>query len=128
MFTTEVTLKDRYTTLVFKLKKFLGIKPREYILCAAIWYNDGKEYVHQPKNIHKGIVIAGRRHHNCFITLYILKGKGNYDANLIEQGFITSFDRYVSRSLAYCIAKKAGQLFSGLIHDDNPILISEELY
>ena len=37
----------------------------ERILCAAIWYNDGKKHVHQPINIETGFVICGRRHHNC---------------------------------------------------------------
>jgi len=41
---------------------------KEYILCAAIWCNDGKKHVHQPRNVPKGFVIGGRRHHNCFIT------------------------------------------------------------
>lgn len=36
----------------------------EYILCAAIWYDDGKEYPHQPVNIKEGYVWCGRRHHN----------------------------------------------------------------
>jgi hypothetical protein len=30
----------------------------EKILCAAIWYDDGKKYIMQPKNIDSGIVVA----------------------------------------------------------------------
>lgn len=41
---------------------------KEFIICAAIWYNDGKEHIHQPKNIKKGFVICGRSHHNCYAT------------------------------------------------------------
>jgi hypothetical protein len=73
-------------------------------------------------------VIAGRRHHNCFYTLFQLKGDQLFDKSAIEQGFITDTDRYVDRHNGYLIAKKAKQLFAGIIHDDNPILISEELY
>ena len=29
---------------------------REYILCAAIWFDDGVVHAHQPKNIDIGIV------------------------------------------------------------------------
>lgn len=39
-----------------------------YIICAAVHYNDGNNYPHQPINIGSGIVIAGRRHHNCFFN------------------------------------------------------------
>lgn len=37
----------------------------ERILCAAVHYDDGKEYVHQPINITSGYVVCGHRHHNC---------------------------------------------------------------
>ena len=37
---------------------------KEYILCAAIHWDDGETYPHQPKNITTGLVICGRRHHN----------------------------------------------------------------
>jgi hypothetical protein len=35
---------------------------KEYILCAAIWFDDGKEYRLQPKNITTGLVLCGWRH------------------------------------------------------------------
>lgn len=41
----------------------------EYIICSAIHFDDGKEYVHQPKNIKSGFVVTGRRHHNCYNVL-----------------------------------------------------------
>jgi len=37
-----------------------------YIICAAIWFNDGKTYQHQPKNITEGIIVCGRRHQIVF--------------------------------------------------------------
>lgn len=83
---------------------------KEYILCAAIWFDDGKKYDHQPKNIETGFVIAGRRHHNCFTTMYIISNKDtSYNKNPKIQGFITNLDRFVNREEASKIAYKAGQ-------------------
>jgi hypothetical protein len=115
----------------------------EYILCAAIWYKDGKVYKEQPKNISTGIVVSGRRHNNCFMTLQQLKS--DFDPSLIKGedfGFLTSFDRYVSREEGFIIAKEQKQIWHNLIQhdikinfgDDNhvpyekKILTSEDLY
>lgn len=103
---------------------------KEYILCAAIHYDDGMEYSHQPKNIKAGIVVAGRRHHNCITTIAMLT-EGNYDKKLAAreaQGFITNTDRFVNRKEAYVIAKEAGQLLHNLHDDTNPILTSEDVW
>lgn len=101
---------------------------KEFIICAAIHFLDGKNHNHQPKNVTTGFVIAGRRHHNCYLTLSIIKDDETTMKLKNVQGFITSTDRFVDRKEAYEIAKREGQLFSGILHDDNPILISEELY
>lgn len=111
-----------------RLKRWLGIRPPEKILCAAIWINNGEQYTQQPKNIKSGVVITGRRHHNCFITLLILRGKIDYDKNKIEQGFLTNTDRYVDRKEAYLIAAKAKQLILPRTNKPNTILLSEDLY
>jgi len=96
----------------------------EYILCAAIWFDDGKVHVHQPKNIESGYVICGRRHHNCFATSMLLKKKPNMID--IVQGFVSSHDKFYDRQEAYKIAKENGQL---QFDDDNgKTLISEDLY
>jgi hypothetical protein len=100
-----------------------------YVLCAAIWFKDGKKYEHQPKNVDSGIVICGRRHHNCFLTAYELNGgkkiieKIGDDINRIVQGFLTSDDRFVDRKESAMIAFNAGQ--TAKAHDH---LISEDLY
>jgi hypothetical protein len=107
-------------------------KPNEHILCAAIHYKDGRKYEHTVKNIESGLVICGRRHHNCILLLSQVLGDA-YDKTLIGregQGFITSFDRFVSRKEAFIIAKREGQIWHDL-HDENDndcILISEDLY
>ncbi|WP_428663467.1 hypothetical protein [Runella sp.] len=102
----------------------------EYILCAAIHYEDGKQYPHQPENISSGLIICGRRHDNCYMTLSALLGNndGKLNVGRDKQGFITNLNRYVDRKEGYQIAKKAGQLLHNLHDQSNPILISEDLY
>jgi hypothetical protein len=46
----------------------------EFIICSALYYNDGASHLHQPKNIDTGFVICGRRHHNCYGTLAAIIG------------------------------------------------------
>lgn len=83
---------------------------QEYLLCAAIHYEDGKKYEHQPKNIESGIVVCGRRHHNCYTTLARLLGD-RYDIKLTHnQGFVTNRDRYLERKDAAQVAYKCGQI------------------
>lgn len=116
------------------------MKEKEYILCAAIWVNDGKEHLEQPENIKVGFVICGRRHNNCYQTITSLKGDletylgslGMSGSDWREhQGFITSLDRYVNRREGFQIAKRNDQILYGLSASDNgeeSILISENLY
>ena len=118
---------------------------KEFILCAAVWYNDGLKHEHQPKNIEVGFVIAGRRHHNCYATAKALAGIDNVIRLKIEnientmtredyrkhQGFITSTDRYVDRKEGWEIALKNNQIQFGKEAStigSESILISENLY
>ena len=116
---------------------------KEFILCAAIWVNDGFKHEAQPENIETGFVICGRRHHNCY---QIIKSLTNQTPNerigsLINsmtteeqrkhQGFITSLDRYVDRKEGWSIAKANNQIQFGLSaseKEEDSILISENLY
>ncbi len=102
----------------------------ERILCAAIHFNDDSRHVHQPKNIPFGVVVCGRRHHNCYATISWLKDEteSNKIFNLSVQGFVTSEDRFVDRAEAYRIAKAAGQLLHDAHDRSNLILISEDIY
>ena len=99
------------------------------ILCAAIHYNDGKVYPHQPKNIKEGLVICGRRHHNCITTLSSLTN-GEHVRKFIDQGFLTVDDNYVDRQEAYKIAYEANQIIGpNKEREKNEIgLTSEDLY
>lgn len=103
---------------------------KEYILCSAIHFDDGnEEHVHQPKNIVSGFVVCGRRHHNCFITAFILNGEESVtkkvasDGWKITEGFVTNTDRFVDRKEAMPIAFEAGQ-----IPKEYELLISEHLW
>lgn len=101
------------------------ITDKQYIICAAIHVNNDKTYQQQPKNITSGYVVCGRRHCNAIITNFLIEAGivENIDKTIIEQGFMTSDDLFVSRKEAAKIAYKAGQ-----IEREVKTLISEELY
>lgn len=97
---------------------------KEYILCAAIHYDDGKEYVHQPRNITSGIVACGWRHHNCFTILFELeKSDDKFTKTNVTQGFLTNKGNFVTRKEGAKIAFKAGQ-----IERKQNTMFSEDLY
>lgn len=97
----------------------------EYILCAAIYFDDGKERVHQPKNIDTGIVVCGQRHGNAFVILYEI-AEPDYDKQKVIQGFLTSKNRFVDRVEAFKIAVKMKQTMKE--YEEGKILFSEDLY
>lgn len=91
---------------------------KEKIICAAINYNE--------------IIICGLRHVDCFDTLIKLSNKYTPITDLPtkeDQGFLTSFNRFVDRKEAYRIAIESHQitltLFDGI---EEGRLISEDLY
>jgi hypothetical protein len=93
----------------------------ERILCAAIYYQNGIEYVHQPKNISTGIVVCGWRHHNCIQVLSEMFPDG--EKTLRKQGFLTQSNRFVDREEGGSIAFAAGQTETQIKR-----LHSEDLY
>ncbi len=85
---------------------------KEFIICAAIWYNDGKVHTNQPENIESGFVISGRRHGNCYASARalaegdtkLLDRLNNLELSMVRggeyddfEGFMTSTNRYVNR-------------------------------
>jgi hypothetical protein len=112
---------------------------KEKILCAAIWYKDVplKKDIPQvrPKNIDRGIVVAGYRHGHCLWTMACLTGlrtatfadDGTGDH---EQGFLTNHNRFVDRKEAYKIAYENDQIIGPNrgIPDNEIGLTSEDLY
>jgi hypothetical protein len=106
---------------------------KEYILCAANHYNDGKKHTFAPKNIEIGFVVCGRRHHNCIEIFAMIVGFPYSESSLEirrseEQGFLTNTDRFVNRKEAYAIAIEAGQVSGNNVDIGNDELYSEDLY
>lgn len=101
----------------------------EYIICAANYYDNGNEYEHQCINTPTGLVISGRRHHNCFTTVYLLS-ENILGKQKPIQGFITNTNRFVNRQEAYAIAYAADQIIGpNKGRPTNSIgLTSEDLY
>jgi hypothetical protein len=94
---------------------------KEFILCAAI--------------NHQGIIISGHRHADCHKVLNDLLKKYNIIVSedklpqRKDQGFLTSFNRFVSRKEAFKIAKENNQIIHHMFDDDNEgSLTSEDLY
>jgi hypothetical protein len=104
-----------------KSPKISGGKP--YIICAAIWFKDGKKYSHQPRNVESGFVAFGRRHYNCYLSMSPDGdfSKMNFSDN--EQGFLTSDDRFLDRKESGLLAFEVGQ-----IDKLTECLFSEDLY
>lgn len=99
------------------------MKSEPYILCAAIWYDDGREYPHQPKNIAAGKVFCGHRHCSIFQLMPYVRKERREMGIKETQGFLTNDNRFVDREEAAAIA-----LASGQIAEPVPELISEHLY
>lgn len=112
--------KETADELHAKLYPEAANKP-EYIICAAIHYNDDIKYLHQPKNIQTGLVLCGRRHHNIIHIWHQLSNGKTRREDI--QGFLTSKDRFVNREEGGIIAFNAGQT-KKLTH----CLFSEDLY
>jgi hypothetical protein len=98
---------------------------KEYLLCAAIHYQDGKTYDHQPRNIKTGFVVCGRRHHNCILTTHLLSGNRNCDYLSTVQGFLSNKDIFYNRQESWAVALKAGQIGAD---DNSNTLMSEDLW
>ena len=103
---------------------------KEFIVCSANWYNDMKEYVHNPKNLKLGFITCGLRHHNCINTFAQIVGfpyseEAQQLHNTEVQGFLTSKNRFVDREEGLSIAIRANQVSKDL---DTNELHSEDLF
>ena len=100
------------------------MKQETYILCAALWYDDGKKRPHMPTNIETGIVVCGHRHCSCFLILNsIFPGCEYKDSGKVQHGFLSSDGTFVGREVASTIAFNAGQT-----NEPKYRLFSEDLY
>ena len=104
---------------------------KETLLCAAIHFDDGNQYEHQPINIKTGFVVTGRRHHNCYATFAAIRNRGkgttqqdfkHFDFQKTD-GFLTNLDRFVNRVDGAQIAYLSGQTI-----ELKKVLFSEDLY
>lgn len=102
---------------------------KETIVCAAVWYPDAKnswdyETHGTPDLVDglEGIVIAGKRHHDC-LHIAALMGLDKYNERPMEEGFLTSTRRFVNRTEAAKIAYEMKQ-----VDKKYNYLFSEHLY
>lgn len=98
----------------------------ERVLCAAVWIDDGVSRVHQP--VASGLVIGCWRHHQGLSTAADIRSSVKCAPDNSPypktQGFLTSHGRFVDRTVAYRIARVAGQVK----HKRKETLFSEDLY
>ncbi len=102
----------------------------EQIMCSGVWFkpkvDDGTVYGGQPTNITEGFVVCGLRHSSCFNVIKnlfpnVYDFKDKYRE--VEQGFVTTHNRFVDRVEAVEIALKSGQ-----IKETKKQLFSEDLW
>jgi len=102
----------------------------EKILCAAIWYEELAGVTDRianpmflPKNLNKGLVFCGYRHHQCICFKSVMTNKRDFQCGKHTQGFLTSDNRFVNREEAANIA-----FLSKQIKTKKSKLYSEDLY
>ena len=99
---------------------------KEYIIAAACHYSngDGKRLpFHSCYGIKEGFVIAGFRHPLAIQVSEAWKEKGY---KCVEEGFVTSYGRFVDRKEAFEIAKNVGQINHEKSYSDS--LFSEDVF
>lgn len=111
-----------------RLQAHLNNGKTEYVMCAANYYDDNEDHHFQPYNIDKGFVICGWRH-SCAGYSYVAA------ANLFDekvsvwdnciQGFLTTKNRFLTRSEALELVKSNRQLKGDIIGGE---LTSEDLW
>ena len=102
-----------------------------YITCAAIWYKDLPTSSFRPKNVDKGVVVCGHRHHNCIDIVKTIGGlrsvvNGPDSVGEMIEGFLTSDNRFVDRMESMEIAQSQNQVKQ--LHNPKIGLFSEDLY
>lgn len=100
------------------------MKPKEYILCAAIWYKDHPTPKYGPTNIDRGVVLCGHRHGPIIHQHVALMGKRQAEMGEYVQGFLTSENRFVDRFVGATIHMANG----GELSSSQERLFSEDLY
>lgn len=96
----------------------------EYVMCAANYYDDGMDHMVKPFNIDKGFVVCGWRHPNAGEIYMILNSTAKRWDHCI-QGFLTTKNRFLTRSEALELVRETGQLIGPIIGGE---LTSEDLW
>ena len=107
-----------------RLESHLANGKIEYVMCAANDYDDNIDHIFQPYNIDKGFVVCGWRH-SCCGHSYMASNKEAKRWDDCEQGFLTTKNRFLTRSEALVIVKETGQLKQDII---GSMLTSEDLW
>ncbi len=107
-----------------RLEAHLNNGKTEYVMCAANWIDDGLDYDFKPFNIDKGLVFCGWRHPQCFENSKKSHPFSEY-GKLTTQGFLTTKNRFLTRSEALELVKENGQLEGDII---GGVLTSEDLW
>lgn len=107
-----------------RLKAHMENGETEYVMCAAIWVDNGKHREYQPYNIPSGIVMCGWRH-PCIFQQMPDNPETFADVKKTTQGFLTNKNRFLTREEAYDLVKRNGQLTKPLI---GAMLTSEDLW
>ena len=105
----------------------------EYIIASAIWYKDLPSQDYLPKNVNKGVVVLGHRHHNCIDTVKNLSGLRTVKLSPdgvgdTIQGFLTNKNNFVDRKEAMEIALSANQVEEEKLYNQKIGLFSEDLW
>lgn len=96
----------------------------EYVMCAANYFDDGKDHWYQPYNIDKGFIIGGWRH-PCIGNSYMAANKEAKNYHNAVQGFLTTKNRFLTRAEALELVTETGQLTKPIIGGE---LTSEDLW
>jgi hypothetical protein len=99
----------------------------ERVLCSAVWYKDLPTPIYRPTNIDRGIVFSGHRHPHCVHQMVAMTGKRQAEVGEYEQGYLTSFNRFVNREEAAKIVLANGQV-KKMQYGGGKRLFSEDLY
>ena len=103
------------------------MEQKEFIICSAVHFKNGAKS--NVTGVENGTVIFGKRHNDCNNVLRGLLGDFVAIPEREQQGFLTSNNRYVSRSEAFKIAKSNNQIIHKMFDNDNEgSLTSEDLY
>ena len=107
-----------------RLEAHLANGKVEYVMCAANWVDDGKEYNLQPYNVATGIVFCGWRH-SCIFAQYAREYPYKDYCRQTTQGFLTTKNRFLNRDEALKLVIENGQLPGKII---GGVLTSEDLW